>query len=191
MGTFECLRTHTRGGCVSRRNHATCSAFVSAVVFVLSLSFSAIPRAPLPRPVSVCADAQMLRVAEANKKYYNPILINVGLPRSGTTTLHMVFTMLNVSSRHIVGTMTKSNIQEFRNSFAGKMKTEFTNPSIQVREWGQTIARDSAVRGGAFEWFVCVIRLCGVGLQYPRRCTETAHATGLCRNFPCIFQTPT
>ena len=89
-----------------------------------------------PEPANVPgAASQMLRVAgEANvhEEMHSPTLINVGLPRSGTTTIHVVFLMLNVSSRHIVPGMTKQNIEEFRHGFQGKMKSAFTDPHFEV-----------------------------------------------------------
>ena len=89
-----------------------------------------------PRGGGGGAAAQMLRVEEARPESSHvvngPVIVNVGLPRSGTTTIHMVFTLLNVSSLHIVSAMSKDNIKEFRHGFSGAMKKAFTNSKYEV-----------------------------------------------------------
>ena len=83
--------------------------------------------------VMAIGSVPVLRVQQASEPHHNPIVINVGLPRSGTTTIHMIFVMMNVSSQHIVPSMSKDNIEEFRRSFMGPMRTAFTNPEVDVR----------------------------------------------------------
>ena len=85
--------------------------------------------------ITTSTGGQRLHVAaEANLKlpFHEPTLINVGLPRSGTTTIHFVLLMLNVSSQHIVPSMSKDNINEFRTNFSGLMRDSYTKPTIEV-----------------------------------------------------------
>ncbi len=105
---------------------------VAAIAFVGGDS----PRQRQAASVMAATSVPVLRVQQASEPHHSPIVINVGLPRSGTTTIHMIFLMLNVSSRHIVPSMSKDNIEEFRRNLSGPMRTIFTNPEVDVRVVG-------------------------------------------------------